>query len=318
MVITDSASTPVTATSAYTAATTINAVLAPTLTATNTVNIDQNQFIAFTANTNGGSPGAGFTYNYIISNSVTNLQLFSNTVVTTSVSNTFTWQANALYVGNSIRANVIITDTANTPVTANSVYTAATTIHSQPTIILYVQSANGVVTNSIALGDSFTINAVVNGGSAGTGNFLYTWTLNGAAAVSTNTVNTLISSNTLTVPIVGVYAYNVIATDNGVATPDAISQISNVVVVGGGSIIQLTSSASGSTSYGYFDTPSLTFTGTATVSNQLQWNLYVNGALYGTTNSAITWTIGSRAGLPHTPWSSTTSATPTTRQTAFP
>ena len=78
---------------------TVNNALAPTLSATNTVSVDQNQFIVFTAATNGGSAsnsvGSGFTYNYIISNSVS--VLFSNVVSTSSTSNVFIWQVNSLY-----------------------------------------------------------------------------------------------------------------------------------------------------------------------------------------------------------------------------
>ena len=123
VLVTDSATQPVTLTSANTITISIiNSYTPPTtpsLTLSNSL-IDQGQSILFTA-TFSFSTGP-YTYNYQIVNSVTGAtianQLYPAVVGTT---NTFLWtpQAN-LYSANTFKANVIVKDAH--PTTTNSIY----------------------------------------------------------------------------------------------------------------------------------------------------------------------------------------------------
>jgi hypothetical protein len=94
--------------------------------------------ITFTATWSGGS--SGYTLNYIISNSVTNTPLTSQLVtVPSGTSNSFTWAIPLADTGNTIQANVLVTDSATTNAIANSVYTGAITIvpPTTPPYVLY-------------------------------------------------------------------------------------------------------------------------------------------------------------------------------------
>ena len=244
------------------------------LTQSNTV-LDTGQTVTLTSNPAGGSSPYVINWFRQAACAGTSIGTGSSFSESPSASNTYTYN-----VVDSATTNSVVCSASNTVVA-----------FSAPTITLSVQSANGVVTNTIALAGRLVVNAVVSGGS-GTGNFLYSWKLNGATAVNTAFDGTLMSSNALTLPNAGTYIYNVIAIDNGLTTPYVMAQISNTVLVGGGSVIVLTYSYSNPGTAGYFTNPTLTFTGLQTASNQLQWNLYLNGNLYGTTNSAISWTGG--------------------------
>ena len=112
------------------------AMTTPSLTMSNTL-IDQGQSILFTASFTGGTNT--YSYNFLIVNSITNAvivnQLFSGCTLTT---NTFLWTPPAnLYTANTFKANVVITDSATTPTTVNSIYNAIgynAILSSQPSI----------------------------------------------------------------------------------------------------------------------------------------------------------------------------------------
>ena len=74
------------------------------------------QSISITSNVIGGT--APYTYNVIISNATTNAIILTNSITTNSLSNVFSYTPNAL--GN-VAANVLITDSATTPETVNSI-----------------------------------------------------------------------------------------------------------------------------------------------------------------------------------------------------
>ncbi|MDE1870816.1 MAG: hypothetical protein KGI06_01085, partial [Candidatus Micrarchaeota archaeon] len=93
---------------------------------------------AFTATTSfsGGTPP--YTYNWIVTNSVTGAiianQLYTNVI---TMSDSFAFTPNTQTIGNTIQVNVIVTD-ANL-VTANSVKSATVTIYSTPqNIVSYI------------------------------------------------------------------------------------------------------------------------------------------------------------------------------------
>ncbi len=124
---------------------------------------DVNQYESFSTSFTGstGSGGGGpYTYNWIISNSVTNMVVYSNTVSNSLTTNTFTIQVPSYFATNSpLEANVVVTDGTTI---VNSVYSATFTVNSLPTISL------SPLTNSIDAGQSVTF---TNTTSYGTGPF---------------------------------------------------------------------------------------------------------------------------------------------------
>ena len=117
--VTDSATTN----EVYTATTPIvyvNTAMSPTISASLTPSVIIGQTEVFTAMAGGGSQS--YTYNYIVTNSVTGTILA--TALHTGVSSstdTFNWVVPSADIYNTIQANVIITDSATTHVTANSI-----------------------------------------------------------------------------------------------------------------------------------------------------------------------------------------------------
>ncbi len=80
--------------------------------------MDGNQYLNLTGYVTGGLQP--YTYNFIISNAITNSIIISQQYTGVSASsNSFIWQVPSADTGNTIGANVIITD--NAPNTANSV-----------------------------------------------------------------------------------------------------------------------------------------------------------------------------------------------------
>ena len=281
--VVDSATTNSVVCSASNTVTVSPALVKGIVTESNTV-IDLGQSSFLTANPTGGSTPLTYKW-YTIAGSTAPLCIAGN-VISGAVSPTYSASPTTT---NTYAYNVIDSATTNSfgCSTANTIV-----VDTAPTLsAVLVSSTNGVVTNDIALGDSFVVNVVVSGGS-GTGNFVYSWTRNGAEVANTAGADTLSSNSISTTPSSGLYVFNIIATDNGATTPYATAQVSNAVVVGGDSAIVLTYSYTNPGTAGYFSNPTLTFTGLQTLGNQIQWNLYINGNLYGTTNSAISWTGG--------------------------
>ncbi len=124
--VTDQAGSPATVNTVdYQTLTINNAIYLPTLTSSPLLSntLDANTLITFTAsNIGGGTKGSGYTLNYIMSNTVTNAviasQLFSGVTTTT---NSFTWSILGSAIGSTVAANVIVTDQAAIPTSANSV-----------------------------------------------------------------------------------------------------------------------------------------------------------------------------------------------------
>ena len=129
--ITDSASTPETVTNTLTY--TANAALGvPALTSNPALPVSwtSGNTITFTASWSGGT--ADYSANYIIANTITKTiiasQLYTGIAATT---NSFAWLIPSADNGNTVYANVIITDSASTPETANSINSNTLTITSQ-------------------------------------------------------------------------------------------------------------------------------------------------------------------------------------------
>jgi len=173
---------------------------------------------------------------------------------------------------------VSVTDSAttNSIVSANSVIT----VYPTPTITL-----SATPSNSIMYGSPFTINAVISGG---TGNFAVYWYLNGNLITPTIVSPNTITSNTMILPAAGSYAYMVEANDIGTSSVYTLAPATNTIIVAKNNT--LSASSSGNPGSSYYSYPvTITFTGTPTIHHQAKWSLYVNGALYGTTNSTLTY-----------------------------
>ncbi len=280
--VTDSASTQVTVNSLHTSTITVNSVLqTPTISASNTL-VDTAQYVNFAAYETGGT--LPYTYNFIVYNSVTNIQVAN--MLTSS--NSFLWQANG-NAGNTLVANVFVSDHASISVTMNSLHSSQIVAYSTPVVSLTVQTGSGIATNSILYGNSVITTAAVTGGS-GTGNFIYAFTLDNAEAQNTVSSTTLSSTNTLnskTIP--GNYVFNVIVTDTGTTTHYSVPQVTNTVVIESNDLLSATSSGNPGFA-GFYSAVNITFTGTPTIGNQSAWSLYVNGVLFGKTDSVMHWT----------------------------
>ena len=120
VVVTDSATTNAIANSIYVPLG-FNSVLnsAPTFSISNTL-VDSGQYSTFTINT--VSPGGTSPYNalFTISNSVTGAVV--NSILVTGATPTATFYFPSWYAGNTLRANVLIRDSATTNDIANSIY----------------------------------------------------------------------------------------------------------------------------------------------------------------------------------------------------
>jgi hypothetical protein len=134
-------------------------------------------------------------------------------------------------------------------------------------------------------------NAMITGG---TRIYSYpTWKLNVNTIISNSINGNILTSNVITLSnngnyiAAGTYTISVNAFDIGTTTPQAIYGSNTVVVTQNNTLTASSSGNPGSSYYGY--PVSITFTGTPTIRHQAKWSLYVNGALYGTTNSSITY-----------------------------
>ena len=93
---------------------TINPALStPTIIASNTPYIDTGQTDVFTASVTGGS--STYTYNFNIYNSITNVILGNQLIVGNAyTSNSYAWLVPAADAGNTVSANVVVTDSGAT------------------------------------------------------------------------------------------------------------------------------------------------------------------------------------------------------------
>ncbi len=220
--ITDSASTPVTVNSAKIATITINSALNPSITVSNTL-IDYGQTEAVTANAGGGT--SSYTYNFLMVNSITDTVL-ANVLYTgvAGTSNTATFTLSSTYAGNTIAFNVIVTDSASTPVTKASAYTDIG-YNSLPTAGA-ITPASPTIDN----GQSVTLTSHPSGGTTP---YSYNWyTIAGSTAptcTSSNTISGATSSTYSASPTsTNSYAYQI--TDSA-TTPVSVCSSGDTVTV---------------------------------------------------------------------------------------
>ena len=182
VIITDSASTPAIVNSIYSSTVTITSSYTPpstpTLSISNTVNLNTWQYQIFSASISGGTPP--YTYNFQVFNSITNT-LIANQL---GPSNTFQWHIPSAAVGNSVSANVFVTDAH--PTTLNSIKTPSFTISN----ILITPSVPTISNKTIDVGQISVANAIISGGAGGPYSGVWAWY--GSNQLNNNIVNTII------------------------------------------------------------------------------------------------------------------------------
>jgi len=263
---------------------TVNAApTATSLTPSNTI-LDSGQYVTYNVVINGGTLPITANLIYVSgpSNALINGNVPGNVLQTiillagSAEPNTITFNPFELTTPGSYTFNVVAVDSASTPVTFNAVANTIT-VDVAPYITL-----TATPSNSIMYGEPFTVNAVITGG---TGNFAVYWYLNGNSitpkVVSTNAE----TSNTIALPAAGSYTYIVSANDIGTSSVYTLSATNTIIVAQNNTLAASSSGNPGSSYYSYPVT--ITFTGTPTINHQAKWSLYVNGQLYGTTNSVI-------------------------------
>ena len=192
----------------------------PTLTASNTPTVDTGQYESFTASWSGGT--SSYTANYQVFNSVTGTVL-ANALYTgiTGTSNTFLWFVPSTDAGNTVSANVLITDSASTPVTANSVSLSSITISAPvttttstttTTVTTTVSSSSGgnsggIILNTIIPSSSSTSTSTTSSTSSSTSTSTHS-----TSSTSTTAVTSSSTSLTTTIkPVVIIKKANVSA-----------------------------------------------------------------------------------------------------------
>ena len=210
-------------------------------------------------------------------------------------SNVISFMVSSPTSSNSFTMNYLVTDYGTT---SNYVFNAVAqsfTVNALPALMVSSTASNGTMTNIITYGSNpVAVNAVASGG---TPPFAFKWTLNGANAKN-RTIAPASSYNTLALPAAGTYAYSVTVIDS--ALPNSIALASNTItIIKNTTLSRSTISPTSPTptlSVGYYTIATLTFKGIKTINNQSQWSLYVNGALYGVTNSLISWSEQAQQG----------------------
>jgi PGF-pre-PGF domain-containing protein len=136
---------PATVNSVYSSTFKINpAMTTPSISPTAAANYLIGQTVNFSTSFTGGT--SPYTYNWLVVNSITGA-LIANALYTgvSTTSNTFAWDIPSADVGNTVVANVIVTDSASTPISVNSVNSGVITIEQ-------ANCAISLSTNSINFG----------------------------------------------------------------------------------------------------------------------------------------------------------------------
>ena len=249
------------------------ALSTPTLTPTPSLpaTIDIGQSLTLAASWSGGT--STYSANYIITNTVTGTVLTYQLYTGISgTSNTFTWTPSSSYAGNTIKANVIITDSK--PSSANSVYTGTLTINTA--------QVAGTLTESntiIDVGQSSTLTGNPSGGTTP-----YTISYFSQASCGGTSIG---SGATLSVSptVPTTYSYNSV---DSATTKNVVCSASNSITVNAAlGIPSIAPSAANKYDAGQTIVFSTTVTG-GTANYQYQWKVY--NSVTGTTLNTTTYT----------------------------
>ncbi len=186
--ITDSASSPVTQFSTVDVVTVNQVLTVPQISASISPAVSPGSTETFTATWTGGTPD--YTANYLVVNTVT-YEIVANALYTgiSTPSNSFSWVVPSSDIGNTIMANVIITDSAYSPETKNSIETPTITISSAytPPTVTISNPSNAIV--DVGQYESFTATA-----SGGTAPYTYNFLIVNSISPSIVTQNALYQS----------------------------------------------------------------------------------------------------------------------------
>ena len=192
-----------------------NTALQPSTISSNGTKFDTGQSIELisTIPTTGTYP---YTYNFVISNTLTGNTLFSS-----DNPNTYLFSANEIMIGGDT-ANVIVTDSASTPESVSSSNNINLEVAAAPTAAL--TSSN----TTLDSGQGVTLEASV---SNGFGPFTYTFynvtkgtAISSCTDISTDTCSFKSSAT-------GSFTYNVVVTDTGTTTPYIFSSNNRAITV---------------------------------------------------------------------------------------
>ena len=200
----------------------------PTLMLSNTF-IDQGQSILFTAGETNGNQL--FTYNYLIINTITTHIVANQLYVdVASNANTFFFTPLIADIGNTLAANVIITEDGAYSNTINTIYTPIG-YNSMPTI-----TANSISNTLIDSGQYTTFTVTEAGGTGAAFNALLYNITSGTQQASNRIITALGGSNTITIKTASLknsnsFTYNWIISDTGTTTEYVFNSISNSMTV---------------------------------------------------------------------------------------
>ncbi len=190
--------------------------------------LETGETIMLTANVNGGS--SPYTYNFIISNSLTSTILASQASSMSSTSNTFAFTIPSSMLGNTLEANVVITDSATTPIILNSTYLAAITLTQGMDVVISPST-----TQTISSGQSVQFNSEVSGG---TPTYHYQWLSGSSSTCASDGQITGATSNTYSASISATTYYCLEVTDSAHIPETVYSTSSEVVVQNSGGTTQ--------------------------------------------------------------------------------
>ena len=216
----------------------IDIISLPSISQSTSGDLDAGQSVTFSTSFVGGvSP---YTYNWIVSNTISGATVANSLYTSSLTSNSFTWSIAPSVAGNTVYANVIITDTQSSnsqgsDATVNSIESGTIKVNAAPSVISITPSAT-----TLDSGQSVTYNSEITGGTSPfTANLIY---VSGPGTVNSitegNVVETLTgqSDGTITFPsfnsfsATGSYTFNVVVIDSA-STPVTFNSISNTITV---------------------------------------------------------------------------------------
>ena len=172
-----------------------------------------------TAFTGGSTP---YTYNWQLVNSITNV-LITNSLVTNSYTgNTFSWVVTFALAGNTVYANVIVTDSASTPAKVNSINSGVITLSTVAAVAPTISLSNTISANEVeVIQGSASDNAKIT--ASGTiGDTVQIWKQGGTSYLANGVTTVTLAYNALAgSATTGLYANDI---------SDGLTSTSNVLV----------------------------------------------------------------------------------------